>query len=329
MSNTVPSSPAITSPAHRWALRLAALAAAGVVVLVGTATLAAFFGRRGWRWELLTHFRVQYFWALTLAAVVLAALRHRRLALVPLALAAVNLALIVPLYFGPGVPKSGASARALSLNIHFRNHDHLPTVELIGREAPDIVLIVELTPEWVAALKPIELEYPHTKLLPRNNSAGIGIYSRRPFDEITIRDLPGSLLPVIVARVTLEAGSLTFIGAHTASPVRRAFFAYRNDEMAEIARLAAAVQGPVVLMGDLNCTSWSPYFGDLLRVSGLRDSRYGFGVEGSWPSLPLPLRIPIDHCLVSPELGIVHRRIGRAVGSDHRPVIVDFTIGTK
>ena len=42
-----------------------------------------------------------------------------------------------------------------------------------------------------------------------------------------------------------------------------------------------------MLMGDMNCTSWSPYFQDMLTVSGLRDSRRGFGVEGSWPALAI------------------------------------------
>ncbi len=296
-----------------------------MVVAAGGATLAAFGGRLGWLWELSTHFRVQYFWALAVAALVLALARYRRIALAAAALAAVDLALIVPLYFGPGPRSEGPTARALSQNIHFLNQDHLPTVELVGTEAPDLFLIVELTPEWVEALRPIELDYPHSKLLPERDSAGIGLYSRRPFDEIVVRKLPSGL-PVIVARVTLSAGQLTFIGVHTASPIRRRFFHYRNLELDEIARVAAEVKGPVVVMGDLNTTSWSPYFGELLAASGLRDSRRGFGVQPTWPALPLPLRIPIDHCLVSPDVGIVNRRVGPAVGSDHRGVIVDFTI---
>jgi endonuclease/exonuclease/phosphatase (EEP) superfamily protein YafD len=38
------------------------------------------------------------------------------------------------------------------------------------------------------------------------------------------------------------------------------------------------------------------------------------------------LRIPIDHCLVSPSVAIVDRRVGPPVGSDHLPVFVDFAI---
>jgi endonuclease/exonuclease/phosphatase (EEP) superfamily protein YafD len=319
-------------PRKTWAWRrvfgMSPWFAIALVAAAGSATLAAFGGRLGWLWELTTHFRVQYFWALTLAAAALAVSRWRITAFVAAALAAVNLALILPLYFGPGPRSDGPTARALSLNIHFLNRDHLPTVELVGAEEPDLLLIVELTPEWVEALHPIELEYPYSELLPERDSSGIGLYSRRPFDEVTVKRMPTGL-PVIVARLTLAGGPMTFIGVHTASPVRRNYFHYRNLELAEIAELAAAQRGPVVVMGDLNTTGWSPYFSDLLATSGLRDSRRGFGVQPTWPAVPMPLRIPIDHCLVSGEVGIVNRRVGAAVGSDHRPIIVDFTVDRK
>jgi endonuclease/exonuclease/phosphatase (EEP) superfamily protein YafD len=38
------------------------------------------------------------------------------------------------------------------------------------------------------------------------------------------------------------------------------------------------------------------------------------------------MSVPIDHCLVSPEITILDRRLGPAVGSDHYPLIVDFII---
>jgi len=39
------------------------------------------------------------------------------------------------------------------------------------------------------------------------------------------------------------------------------------------------------------------------------------------------LGIPIDHCLVSPEIIVTKRSVGPSVGSDHYPVIIDFSIG--
>ncbi|MCU0878609.1 MAG: endonuclease/exonuclease/phosphatase family protein, partial [Pirellulaceae bacterium] len=81
---------------------------------------------------------------------------------------------------------------------------------------------------------------------------------------------------------------------------------------------------PLVLAGDLNLTEHSPYFRDLLRASGLADTRQGIGIQASWsPRVPL-LSLPLDHVLVSRELAVVSRRLGPPLGSDHRPVVVQL-----
>ena len=69
----------------------------------------------------------------------------------------------------------------------------------------------------------------------------------------------------------------------------------------------------------------SHHFRLLLRRTGLRDSARGRGVQPTWPAGSPLLAIPLDHCLHSPDIAILQRRIGGDVGSDHYPVIVDFT----
>ena len=83
---------------------------------------------------------------------------------------------------------------------------------------------------------------------------------------------------------------------------------------------------PILLCGDLNLTPWSPVFWRFLRRSGLADSSRGFGVQPSWPVGKPWMSVPLDHCLVSPEITILDRRLGPAIGSDHYPVWVDFTL---
>ena len=83
---------------------------------------------------------------------------------------------------------------------------------------------------------------------------------------------------------------------------------------------------PVLLLGDLNTTPWSFHFQHLLKESGLKNSMKGFGHQPSWPSNIPFLRIPLDHVLHSEEITIHNRMIGRNIGSDHLPVIVDFSI---
>jgi endonuclease/exonuclease/phosphatase (EEP) superfamily protein YafD len=83
-----------------------------------------------------------------------------------------------------------------------------------------------------------------------------------------------------------------------------------------------------MLMGDLNTTMWSPYFHELETQAGLRNARDGFGILPTWPQKgqwPM-FRIPLDHCLVSPEIRVEAFRVGSNIGSDHLPIIVDVTI---
>jgi endonuclease/exonuclease/phosphatase (EEP) superfamily protein YafD len=83
------------------------------------------------------------------------------------------------------------------------------------------------------------------------------------------------------------------------------------------------------VLGDLNATPWSYYFQRLVRESGLTDSSKGRGIHATWPAGLFPLRIPIDHCLLSPEIGVINKMTGNNVGSDHLPVVVDLQLPAK
>jgi endonuclease/exonuclease/phosphatase (EEP) superfamily protein YafD len=82
----------------------------------------------------------------------------------------------------------------------------------------------------------------------------------------------------------------------------------------------------VILFGDLNVTPWSPYFADLLKHGGLKDTSQGRGLFGSWPSWLPGLRIPLDHCLTSPAILVADKRLGPKVGSDHLPMMIDLIV---
>lgn len=76
-----------------------------------------------------------------------------------------------------------------------------------------------------------------------------------------------------------------------------------------------------------------------MSKTGLKNSRQGFGLLPTWPiktNYPpyakIPsfltglLSIPIDHCLISPDIKVAKTRTGPNVGSDHRPLITDLLI---
>jgi endonuclease/exonuclease/phosphatase (EEP) superfamily protein YafD len=323
-STTVPPNAARSA----WRSLLTRCAIAGAILILagmGSATIAGFFGRSHWRLELLGHFRVQYFWGLTLAAATLLLARRWFLGASGVLLAAVNLGLIAPLYFGSdGLTGATPQLKLFSLNVHFLNRDFQPTLDVIADEQPDVILLMEITPDWADALDSLKPLYPHAHVKPSHRTDGMALFSRYPIRKLDVKRCPGINLPTLLAEIELPGGPVTVVGTHPASPGTADLFEARNIQLAMVGDWVAQRAGPTVLLGDLNTTSWSPYFKDLLSASGLRDSRYGYGVEPTWPWFPLPLRIPIDHCLVSPHFGVISRRVGPNVQSDHRPILVEL-----
>ena len=99
-----------------------------------------------------------------------------------------------------------------------------------------------------------------------------------------------------------------------------------GDDFWKILALVIHEEDPVIVLGDLNATPWSPVFKKLLGETRLVDARRGFGLRPTWPSTFPPLWIPIDHCLVSPGIEIRDFRVGPACGSDHHALVVDMAL---
>jgi endonuclease/exonuclease/phosphatase (EEP) superfamily protein YafD len=87
------------------------------------------------------------------------------------------------------------------------------------------------------------------------------------------------------------------------------------------------------MVGDFNLTPWSPRFRRLVdhglvdESDRLVDAGLGFGVRPTWHVLPGFLGgLRIDQVLVNRHVRPLSHKITRAVGSDHRGVLVDFLL---
>ena len=94
------------------------------------------------------------------------------------------------------------------------------------------------------------------------------------------------------------------------------------ERAAEVA--AALADQPVLLMGDLNVTPWSPVFARLLKDGDLRDASGARGLTTTWPANCLWCGVLIDHVLVDPKLAVIGSRVAQDIGSDHRPVVAEL-----
>jgi endonuclease/exonuclease/phosphatase (EEP) superfamily protein YafD len=217
----------------------------------------------------------------------------------------------------------------VSSNIASFNETKDELIKFIAPENPDVILLFEVSPDWLETLKPLEDVYPYHVVAPHAVHAGTAIYSRSPFEESDLKFVGDPNSPMLVRTLLINGGKLTVVGAHPKSPVSWANTLDRNEELIELAELVVTLPQPLIVAGDLNTSSWNPAFKRLVHDTGLRDSRQGFGVQLSWPSFVPLLRTTIDHCLVSPRVHVLERRVGPNIGSDHFPIIVDLHVDLK
>ncbi len=168
--------------------------------------------------------------------------------------------------------------------------------------------------------------YPYVIAQPREDNFGIAIHSRYPFEWSEFHRFGSLDLPSIVALVKLDAQPLIFVLSHPAPPISETLTIHRNNQMQDLTTFIAEQNAMVIVAGDFNVTSWSPFFKDWLQTANLWDSRHGFGVQPTWPTRNWWIRVPIDHILVSPGIIVHFRAIGPDIGSDHFPVILDYSM---
>lgn len=308
---------------HLW--RLAVI----LMLFPVLATLLSLGARRHWMLDLLTCFRVQYVLALTPLVLLFLWGRRWKLAALPVLALVYNLVMVSPAFILITQPPAGGrSIRVVVANVLSSNQKHAKFITFIKKENPDFFLLMEVNRAWMKSLEVLENEYPYTVSFARQDNFGIALFSKFPLVDEEILTLGGRKLPSVFARVQVDDEHLlTVLGTHPLPPGSSRQTTGRNEQLVSLSKLAGKVEGPRLLLGDLNVTPWSPRFADVLQGSKLRDSRSGFGIQPTWPTGELVmLRMPIDHVLVSKEVHIHDRRVGSNVGSDHYPVIVDFSI---
>jgi endonuclease/exonuclease/phosphatase (EEP) superfamily protein YafD len=305
-----------TAVSCAWLLTLL-LIAAGAVTTVG---------RWCWPCDLVSHFPAQLAVAGLVTSVAFAAVGRLRGILVPAAVAAWSIAALVPFYAGmPATSAASTTAtrviRVVAMNVAVHNHDAPRVIRFIRATKPDILIVAEVNDFWVTALAEVAVDFPFRRLEPGTGHLGVGLMSRLPL--IGLDDHPAGR-HAVVAR--LAEPRLTIVGTHTVPPFTPWRLVRRNRQLAEIAAFVRSQREPVVVAGDLNSSSWSAGFQDLLRGAGLRDTRLGRGVQPTWPAwLPLA-QVPIDHVLASAEVRVHACVLDERVGSDHLPVVVDLSV---
>ncbi|MBL0188302.1 MAG: endonuclease/exonuclease/phosphatase family protein [Candidatus Obscuribacter sp.] len=247
-----------------------------------------------------------------------------------LSIAGLCLYRLIPFYLSVDRPReSNLSLLHLNLLGHY-NHDQKTMFDQLESLKPDIVLVSELCGGWEKFLDTRMLaSYPYCDNLPV--SGFLRIYSKYPFKYAQLRHITYGDRARILARIDHPTlGPITIILAHPYIPLGPpGHFAARNEELAIYPKELHEFGDPAILVGDLNCTQWSPYFGKLLEDGNLKDGARGFGFAPSWPAMYSPPFLPIDHVLVTQNIMVKERRLLGAAGSDHYPLFVRLALNAN
>jgi len=283
----------------------------------------------------MEHFRPQYCLILVVAIVIGGISRQAWCFIwcVPLAL---NLALILPLFFTSAQVQSAPNntLRILHANLDHDNQDTTQAIEYIKSQKLDLVLLQEVTAKWLNAIQSNLSQYQIIKSLPLENSQGwtmlLPVKPSQPFEVVAtqIIKLPAysnrPLLEIIIRWKNKEVAILSF---SVARPNQSNFQAVEFNEAAQWSqRQQKENNREVIIIGDFNSTPWSSRFRKFQQDSNLRNSQRGFGLQPTWnTSLPPMLMIAIDHCLHSQSITTINRNIGSNIGSDHLPLVVELS----
>lgn len=291
------------------------------LAILGTA--GSFLGIWSSHVERLSHFR--FWWIGLLMLLGLLFLRQRRYSWAGVALAGVIAAIwgILPYWLPPassrGFPDSGR-VKIVTWNLLHENTRHEDAFRCLMSEDADVILLSEATDAWREALLTLTRAYPHRIDSGRDGAEGLWLLSRFPMDPPDPAGLvPSEKKPWISTVVHAPVGDFRIIGMHPRTPRSGSRFGERNAQLDRAADISASAGMPVILLGDLNCTPFSPWFRRLLHRGKLRDSALGSGLPATWDGQGIGL--PIDHILLSDHWRVGKRWVQRDKrGSDHSPV---------
>jgi len=276
--------------------------------------------------QLFEHFKLQYLVIAVLLCIAFVLLRQPVYIAGLLIAVGLNAFYVFPWYGGNDPVQADGQLKLVHINVLSRNTEYGRLLDLLDSESPDIVLLQEITPQWLEALEALRQNYPYSYAEAREGNFGIALFSRIPFASASHIDSPPLGLPTIIATLDVQGTMLQLVGTHPMIPTGGQLFSDRNTQLASIAGLFDGRTGPQVLVGDLNASMWDINYRSLEEETGLRNARAGFGIVPTWPTFMPFAMIPIDHVLVSDDVSVVGLRSGPRIGSDHLPLIVTIAL---
>ncbi len=317
-----------------------ALILAASLVVPAAFLLARPLARFGLVFDLMAN--VSYFAAVPLVVTALVAAWSRHWGVTGiaagLAVAAVWPVISAVMPDGPLAAGEGPSVRVLLCNVEGSATAMERLLEVIDREDPDVVAIVEAempVVEWLAESPRLRDKFPF-RVAPRIGQEWPHVVlSRHAIEPVRFRDEHKRYWGLFTFHraviMSLPAGRVVFSVEHLPSP--RTTVSWKDGNR-RIELLGEVVQQyfkplglPVVIAGDFNATPSGYRHWLLASRTGLQPDRVVGLPTGTWPSsLPDFCRLPLDRVWGSDDVIFGTSKVLESIGSDHRPVLVTFQL---
>lgn len=306
-------------------------------MLFAIAVGGSFFGSRYfWAADLLNFFRPHLLLlGLLLAAICLAS--RSRLGLVAAGAAALSAVLPMAVLPQPARPAPGFPLRIVSANllIDMERPDTSRLETYIAQQQPDVVVTQETLPVWQSTLlKSAGLPFDSSRDLQLRDD--MKLFSRFPIlSEKVIKDdsrFPDLVRHPVRFEIATPAGPAIIYSVHPDTPRRPWQWRQRNAYLALLTNAIRAEppHANIVVVGDWNTPSWSPFYRDFFTATGFLSTESGWWLAPTrfstrYGSL-VAFGMPIDHIAISPGIGLTSYATGPTFGSNHVPVFVELTI---
>jgi endonuclease/exonuclease/phosphatase (EEP) superfamily protein YafD len=227
----------------------------------------------------------------------------------------------------PDLAAGPADLTVLSVNVFLSQADAAAVARIAVGHQADVVALPEGSAAFAA--KVVRLAAADgVAYLSETDGPDVPVGGGGPFPTSLLvradrapRFVPGPRLRY--GTVSAVVGRVTVTAVHPTAPVPGAEQAWRDDHAPLAAECARG--GPLVLVGDFNSTlDHSPM--RAILAAGCRDAGEiaGRGLAGTWPATTArPLRVPIDHVLLTPGAGdVTGYRLIDVPHTDHRGLLV-------
>ncbi len=239
--------------------------------------------------------------------------------------------------------------KLLTQNIFGRNYSLELSAKAIKEENPDIVVLQEYFPGQRHKLHALLKEdYPYYEICTGGKRANIAIYSKLEFQKLSSSICAFNneqRVSRLLVRIKGKGGdNFTIVTTHLDWPIQisqfkksenfftkiNLMFARKQKQFADLAMALRTFNGPLILAGDFNSTSWSYSLRNFAKENELKlltravltypNQFYIFGWRNVFPIIGL------DHIMTKGDVTIYELRKGKSAGSDHNSIIIRFSV---